>query len=91
MAMTEPGITPTGTLLTVNPKAMRVEILTLDDGSPQYWLCFLTDTVEYKFGPYTTERWDIFLSVVVDPEAAHAAAMARSRIITPGMDGRSMH
>ncbi len=89
--MTEPGITPTGTLLTVNPKAMRVEILTLDDGSPQYWLCFLTDSVEYKFGPYTTDRWNIFLGVVVDPEAAHEAAMARARIHMPGQNSGAMN
>ena len=84
MTTPPPGVSPRGTLLTVNPQAMMVDVVQLEDGSTQYWVKYLTPAMEYKFGPYTQEQWDGMLAVLADPAAAIAAADARAKIIHPG-------
>lgn len=88
MSAPPPGIVPPGGSLTLNPTGMKVDIDTLEDGSLQYWVCFLTGTrqapmMEYRFGPYSQERWDAWLAILHDPVAAAEAANARAKIIVP--------
>ena len=87
MPPTPPGVSPTGTLITVNPRHMAVDIQTLDDGTEQWWLVFFSDSTGYKFGPHTREQWNAVIAVMTDPEAAAEIAAARAKIHLP-TDGK---